>query len=123
LELEYSNMNHKYNVCKEVEVEHTKKIFSLRKQENHLLATYEKLQYDNEYNEQMNTDMKLNKQKLTDQIAQMKANIDEALTAHSYDAMKQVILNMCLLYLWNDPDYIKEEDINIKGKIGGYAAL
>lgn len=71
----------------------------------------------------MNHDMQGSKQKLADQIAQMKSHIDEALTAHSYDAMKQVILNMCLLYLWGDPEYIKEEDINIKGKIGGYAAL
>jgi len=68
---------------KEVEVKHTQKIFDLKKQENQLLATYEKLQKDNEQNEQQNTDMKLNKQRLTDQIAQMKANIDEALTAHS----------------------------------------
>jgi len=52
----------------------------------------------------MNVNMKENKENLSNKILQMKANIDEALTAHSPDAMKQVILNMCLLYLWNDPD-------------------
>jgi len=50
----------------------------------------------------------------------MKTDIDKALQkCQSLDQMREVILDMCIHYLWND--YIFEDDQDTKSKVREYA--